>query len=387
MRDHKDNVFYYESGKKANPLEKNTVHAFVKTLSDSEDRLTSAFFDLCDAESGKGAASFEYRTEVSEDDTSPAGGEHRVLVGLSRTGGVKEGGGTGETSHIDARIRALDADGKPIASVFVEAKVGRADLREGQLSDYAEDFAITEREGELPCTKLPWSDVYRIFEKRQPKKTLEEARTVEGYLTREFTRWLLQKGMVRGTLGASEGGGDDGRKYRKRLLVGPPEPGADPVLSIWAFSRRDEQKDQSATMEVPQDTFAELFGDLDADTRRAVFLEGELGTLREWLETNQGITESDYENGGYTFARAAREGYDEPAGIMLRLTERGYFKINSYNVERSNGWVYHPPILADHEWEALFQGMAKKLTDDQQERFIHGFDLDVLWDAYLKRSD
>lgn len=239
----------------------------------------------------------------------------------------------------------------------------------------------------MPWTKLPWSDVYRIFEKGRPKKTVEEARTVEGYLTREFTRWLLQKGMVRGTLGASEGGGDDGRKYRKRLLVGPPEPGEDPVLSFWAFSRRDGQNDQSATMEVPQDTFAELFGDLDADTRRAVFLEGELGTLREWLETNQGVTESDYESGGYTFARAARLGDDEPAGIMLRLTKHGHFKTNSYNVAKNKGWVYHPPILSDHEWKALFQGIASKLTDDQQERFVKEFDFDVLWDAYLNRSD
>ncbi|MFC7173921.1 hypothetical protein ACFQL0_12350 [Haloplanus litoreus] len=140
-------------------------------------------------------------------------------------------------------------------------------------------------------------------------------------------------------------------------------------------------------MEVPQETFRDLFGDLDLQTRRAVFLDGELATLREWTVENTDVSESDYESDtGRAFVRAEREGYDDPAGVMLRFSNDDLFKINSYNVNSSRGWVRHPPILAEHEWRNVFQQMTEKLSDEQQRRFVEDFDFGALWDAYLKRS-
>jgi len=39
---------------------------------------------------------------------------------------------------------------------------------------------------------------------------------------------------------------------------------------------------------------------------------------------------------------------------MLRFSELNLFKINSYNVEKANGWIYYPPILSPDEWESVF---------------------------------
>jgi hypothetical protein len=76
--------------------------------------------------------------------------------------------------------------------------------------------------------------------------------------------------MVRGMLGVSKTGGS-GDKHRKRLLVVPKDPDSDPVLTFWAFSRREEQN-QSSSMEVPEDYLQELFGEMSLETRREVFL-------------------------------------------------------------------------------------------------------------------
>lgn len=384
MRYHKDNVFYYESGEKANPLEKNTIHAFVKTLSDSSDQLTRAFLELCGVGQPELATTFDFRTEVSQDDAPRADGEQRVLVGISRSGGVKEGGGTGETSHVDARIRAHDSQGNLFATVFVEAKAGGADLTEGQLSDYAGDFAITEREAEVPWSTLQWADIYRIFEDAQAGEADSQARVIEKYLTAEFNQWLRQKGMVRGIIGVSESGGEDGRKYRKRLLISPPEPGAAPVITFWAFSRR-ETRNQSSSMEVPQETFEKLFGELDGEMRRRIFMEGDLDALREWVKETRSATDSQLES-GYAFAQAEREGYDDPAGVKLSFKRTREFRINQYNVNSDKGWVRYPPILVDEEWQRVFTQVAEELTEEQEEQFVESFDFDILWDAYLNRS-
>ncbi|MFC7255823.1 hypothetical protein ACFR97_12100 [Haloplanus litoreus] len=387
MRDRKDNIFYFESGTDANPLEKNTVHGFIKTLSDTENILTDDLFALCTGQNNRAVESYDYRTELSADDASPTDGEERILIGLSRTGGVRDGGGTGDTSQIDSRIRAKNSAGEPIRSLFIEAKAAKADLRRRQLEDYAEAFDITARSTESPWKTIQWADIYRIFEDARAEVPDTEIPSRDDYLLEEINRRLLQKGMVRGTLGVSRTGGEDGNKYRKRLLVGPREPDSDPVLTFWAFSRRDDRPDQSSSMEVPQETFRDLFGDLDLQTRRAVFLDGELATLREWTVENTDVSESDYESDtGRAFVRAEREGYDDPAGVMLRFSNDDLFKINSYNVNSSRGWVRHPPILAEHEWRNVFQQMTEKLSDEQQRRFVEDFDFGALWDAYLKRS-
>ncbi|MFP8953117.1 hypothetical protein ACLI4Z_09125 [Natrialbaceae archaeon A-arb3/5] len=385
MREHKDNIFYYESGEIADPLEKNTVHGLVKTLQDTKPSITKNVLEFCIEQSIPESVSYDYRTEIPAKAASPDSSEERILIGLSRTGGVRDGGGAGDSPQVDARIRIKTPDGTTLYSVFIEAKVQGNDLQRGQLEDYVEAYNISEQDGERPqWNTIQWSDVYRLFEKNRELSLTHSEPSRDAYLLREFNHRLLQKNMVRGTLGISKSGGQNGEKHRKRLLVGPKDPDGEPVLTFWAFSRRDSQ-DQSSSMEVPQHCLQELFGQMDYDTRREVFIEGDLMALQEWAIQTTDLVDSDFKEAGSTFARAEREGYSEPAGIMLRFSSGNHFKINSENLEKSNGWIYYPPILVPHEWETVFTELSEKLSENQQRRFIEDFDLDALWEAYLNR--
>jgi len=384
MREYKDNIFYYESGEKADPLEKNTVHGLVKTLKDTEFPVSRRVLEFCTGRSLPVSATFEYETEVPAKRMSSDSAE-RILIGLSRTGGVRDGGGAGESPQVDARVRIKNSEGESLYDVFIEAKVRGSDLQRGQLDDYVDAFDIDEQgEDRQPWDTIQWSDIYRLFEEARESVPSGEVPSRDKYLLSEFNHRLLQKGMVRGTLGVSKTGGS-GDKHRKRLLVGPKDPDSDPVLTFWAFSRREEQN-QSSSMEVPEDCLQELFGEMSLETRRKVFLEGDFEKLQQWVVGTTDLTPSDFKDDGSTFARAEREGYPEPAGIMLRFSNSDLFKINSYNVEKSNGWIYYPPILAPNEWETVFTELAGKLSASQRERFIEDFDLDALWEAYLHDS-
>lgn len=382
MRKRKDNVFYYESGEIADPLEKNTVHGLVKTLQDTKPSVTRNLLEFSIGESIPESASYDYRTEVAASGVLSDTEEKRTLIGLSRTGGVKDGGGAGDSPQVDARIKVNTPDGAT-RSVFIEAKVSGSDLQRGQLEEYVKAFGIgSETRSDRSWETIQWSDIYRIFENHQTLSSDSGKPLRDNYLLDEFNRRLLQKGMVRGTLGVSKSGGEREDKHRKRLLVGPKDPGGEPVLTFWAFSRRESQ-DQSSSMEVPQDCLQEIFDGMDIKTRRKVFIEGNLIALQRWIIQTTDLTESDFEGDGRTFAKVEREGYDEPAGIMLRFSHSDRFKINSYNVEKANGWIYHPPILVPHEWKAVFSELSEVLTQEQQKRFLENFDLNVLWNAYL----
>lgn len=386
MREYKDNIFYYESGEKADPLEKNTVHGLVKTLKDTEFPVSRRFLEFCTGRSLPDSVTFEYETEVPAKRVSPDSAEQSILIGLSRTGGVRDGGGAGDSPQVDAQIRIQNSEGESLCDVFIEAKVRGSDLQRRQLEEYVDAFGISEQgEDGQSWDTIQWSDVYRLFEEARESVPSCEVPSRDRYLLSEFNHRLLQKGMVRGTLGVSKTGGENGDKHRKRLLVGPKDPDSDPVLTFWAFSHREGQN-QSSSIEVPEDCLQELFGEMDLETRRKVFLEGDFERLQQWVVETTDHTLADFKDSGSTFAKAEREGYPEPAGIMLRFSNSDLFKINSYNVEKSNGWIYYPPILAPKEWESVFAELAGKLSDSQRERFIVDFDLDALWEAYLHDS-
>jgi hypothetical protein len=382
MRNKKDNIFYYESGSDTDPREKNTVQRLVKTLADTQPRVTTGVVDSWVSQPVADVAEYDYRTEVSSGDDLEVSPRHRYLIGLSQDGMVEGGGGAGEQSTVDARIRARNESGDTLFEVLLEAKVGSNALSRGQLSAYADDFRVAGHSvSSEPWATAQWLDVYRELQETLDWLPETEPPSRDRYLVNEFSSWLLQRDLVQGILGEKATEGNDGEVHRKQIRMQPTGVEGDVKLLFWAQTRGAD-KDGSATIEVPQESFRKLFKHLDEEDRETVFIDGDLQTYRRLICDEYGLSETDLES-GTTFKKVERAGYDDPAGLMLRFDNDNYFKINRYNVNGENGWSQYMPILTPTEWKAVFTEVTERLTPSQKEQFTTELDIGILWSAYL----
>ena len=366
MRDKKSFLFHNDSG-----AEKNTVQALLKALQDTQD---SVSVDLLETATGVESSEwgtdlqFEFRTEVTESNPQ---GEPRYLVGLSTDDKVLAGNPTGRDGRIDARIRISDGDERT-ATIFIEAKVGANTLQEGQLRDYVDEFDITETAGEKAWTTVQWADVYTIFREHIDSRSVNadsrHKAEVNNYLLTEFSDWLQHKNLIQHRVGD----GTQSENHIKHLNVGINDED-EYYLQISAETHED--RNQSGTATITEPVWERFLEEIDEEIRRETFgvpTESEpdptpdLSVLREWLLSEQGYNEGDFEGTGRRWVWEI-EAPDYPLKIKFR---------SDYNLwVRTKPNVHYCPVLNPEEFRDAFEGIS---PENRESVFVDG-DLSGIW--------
>lgn len=366
MRDKKSFLFYNER-----TPEKNTVHALLKTLQDTREDVT---VDLLEVATGVKSAEwgtnlqFEYRTEVTK---SKPQGEPRYLVGLSTNNRVLGSDPSEKDNQIDGRIRVYDGDERR-ATIFIEAKVGSNPLREGQLRRYVNGFKITETGGEEPWTRIQWADVYTTLREHISFQNNERGPrsewVVNEYLLTEFTDWLRYTNQIQHLV--AEGTTND--THLKHLNVGVND---DDEYYIQLFAETHGDGKQSGTATISESVWKRFLGKIDEQIRRKTFgvptetdpnPDPDIGVLRDWLLTEQGYREQDFEGIGSRWVwEIDRSNY--PLKIKFRSGDNLWI--------RTKPNVHYCPTLAPDEFKTMFNDIDPEI---REAVFING-ELAPLW--------
>jgi hypothetical protein len=369
VRQKKDYIFRCEGDQ-----EKNTVQALLKTLKESQSEVTREF--LSEATHGEidfdgSEFEFDYRTEVG---ASEGAGEPRFLIGISNVGRVLPGEPSDRDGRVDARIRAYnsgDSRSEPVATVFVEAKIGANDLHEGQLTRYCSEFNISGRADEWKTLK--WADMYSILTGHADNVGESATDTIQDYLLTEFTGWLRNTNQIQHPVGRSRIQDEDGETHIKRLSVGVDEAD-EPFLLL--YGETQAERNNSRSVVITQELWDAFVSSIETEVLRETFgvpgqaeqsPEPDLLALQKWLIENEGYTNADFEGGG-TWVRRFKDGDEE---LKIKLKRGGNLWV------RDSGGGQFCPELASGEFKTVFSDIDPSL---REAVFING-DIDALWES------
>lgn len=366
--------------------EQNVVKHLVTVLDRVDNTVTDTFIHnlLPDSLAIYRETKVEYEYDIEVKPVDDPEYDEAYIIGLSnyRTE-LDEVEDDDMDSRADGQLTAVNQDGDQVFSVILEAKTGTDTLSAEQLSRYKKHFQASG------FTTAEWAAVHGMF------KDFQTGNTVDDFLINQYAEFLKNEEME-GVVAESTHTDDNGNPTQidQILIRYEADQGGEPYalrFLSWYRKTADDDFELNYSAWLSAEDFQRLFTQIEEDARRRTFVGSEnsegdlkpsLDPLIEWAEDGgygPSENQTDFKGSHHRVVAEVKdrnEHYPE-----LRLHEGKALRFSRLT-ENASPNIRKPTHYEDNE----FKRLLSKLDPELREASFVDFELEPLWDHYIRRS-